>query len=160
MKPYSSGTPYLLTMAAAFVLQFLPLPYGLSLLRALWVPLAVAAWCVASRGGHGLVAAFICGLLLDAAYGTALGQNALSLVLVAYASHHLRNVVNVLPPLQSMLALSPVWLGHTLLQVWLDHIHNQATDPWLRWLPLLTTTLLWPLAVALVRELDSRARTH
>lgn len=156
----NAGVSYLLTLVAAFVLQFLPLPYLLGALRVLWVPLTIAAWCVAGRSRSGVFGAFVCGLLLDAAYGTALGQNALALTLVAYAALHLRNAVSVLAPLQSALALTPVWVGYTLLQVWMDGLHEQAVDPWLRGVPLVTTTLIWPLAVALVRELDSRARAH
>lgn len=160
MRSRSLRLSYVLTMAAAFVLQFLPLPYVLSALRPLWVPLTVAAWCVAGHSSRGMLAAFLSGLLLDAAYGTALGQNALSLTLVAYASLHLRNVVSVLPPTQSALALTPVWLGYTLLQVWMDNLHDHSADAWLRGVPLLTTALLWPLASALVREINSRARMH
>ena len=156
----SLALPFLLTMTIAFVLQFLPLPYWLGTLRPLWVPLVLTAWLMIERTPAGLLVAWITGLLLDAAYGVALGQHALVLTLVAYVALQLRSALSVLPAMQAALALTPMWLGYVLLLVWMDSAQSHTADVWQRWVPLLTTALIWPFVAALIRDIVIRYRPH
>jgi rod shape-determining protein MreD len=63
------------------------------------------------------------------------------------------------PLWQSTVALIPAWLLYALLMFWIDGVSQHRADPWLRWMPVLSTTLFWPLAYALLDSVARRRRS-
>lgn len=149
---------FLLALALALVLQFIPMPDALAALRPMWVPLLLAFWALARPEPRGLLGAWFIGLLLDAAYGSALGQHALGLTLLVYAVLQLRTLLVVFHIWQAALALTPAWLGYSFLMFWIDGATEHSADGWQRWMPVLTTTLAWPLLAPLLRAFHRNAR--
>ncbi|WP_034578165.1 rod shape-determining protein MreD [Carnimonas nigrificans] len=68
-----------LTLIAALVLQLMPMPDSLLLLRPPWIAMTLIFWCLAQPLRVGVFHGFIIGLPLDLLNGTPLGQNALLL---------------------------------------------------------------------------------
>jgi rod shape-determining protein MreD len=149
-------TAYTLSLLAALLLQLVELPEIVSAARPLWLPLMIAYWALTESRVHVLLGAFIVGLLADVTFGTALGQHELGLVLVAYFVTRMRPIFVLFPLWQATLALIPVWLTFSFLMFWIDGITNHRADLWLRWLPVLSTTLFWPLLFALMEIVRGR----
>jgi rod shape-determining protein MreD len=149
-------TAYTLSLLAALLLQLVELPEIISAARPLWLPLMIAYWALTESRVHVLLGAFLVGLLADVTFGTALGQHELGLVLVAYFVTRMRPIFVLFPLWQATLALIPVWLTFSFLMFWIDGITNHRADLWLRWLPVLSTTMFWPLLFALMEIVRGR----
>lgn len=147
---------YGLSLIAALLLQLVVLPDLLGAARPLWLPLIIAYWALVEPRMPILISAFILGLLSDVLFSTALGQHALGLVLMAYVVSRMRPIFILFPLWQATFALAPAWLLYTYLMFWIDATTHHQADLWLRWLPVLSTTLFWPLVFALMERLRDR----
>lgn len=141
---------FIVSLLAALFLQLVELPELLSGARPMWLPLIVAYWALTESRTHVLFGAFILGMCADISFGTTLGQHELGLVLVAYFVTRLRPIFVLFPLWQATLALIPVWFLYSFLMFWIDGITNHRADVWLRWLPVVSTSLFWPLVFALM----------
>jgi rod shape-determining protein MreD len=149
-------TAFTLSLLAALLLQLVELPEIVNAARPLWLPLMIAYWALTESRVHILLGAFVIGLLADVTFGTALGQHELGLVLVAYFVTRMRPIFVLFPLWQATVALIPVWLTFSFLMFWIDGVTNHRADLWLRWLPVLSTTLFWPLLFALMEIVRGR----
>lgn len=134
-----------LSLLAAVLLQLVELPGAIAAARPLWVPLTLAYWALREPRVSTLLPAFATGLAMDVLFGTVLGQHALGLVVVVYLVERLRGIFVLFPLWQATLALIPAWTVFSFLMFWVDGITGHRADGWLRWLPVLSTTLFWPL---------------
>jgi len=135
----------LLTTLSAFVLQVLPLPLWLAAARPPFAVLAVIFWSlVAPRlGGVGL--GFLVGLALDVYRGVVLGQHALALAFVAYVTIRQHRLIRAKPIFEQTLFVALLLLAFEAITWAINGFTGNATGGWLRWLPVLTGPLLWPL---------------
>jgi len=147
------------SLAAALVLQLVELPDAVAALRPLWLAMTLGYWALSSTSQPILPLAWLTGLCCDVLYDAPLGQHALGLVTVVYAVRKLRGTLIVFPLWQATLLLAPVWALYVFLMFWIDGLSDHPADLAARWLPLLTTTLLWPLAATLLSGLSAR-RSH
>ena len=162
---------FLLSMVVALMLQVIGLPGVLDPFAPLWLPLALAYWALYAGEMPVLFAAWVLGLCCDVLYNAPLGQYALGLLTMTFVVCLMRGTLLAFPLWQKTLALIPVWSVYIFLMFWIDgmiarHPANWITalphhsgDPALRWLPLLSTSLLWPLAAGFLGELRTR-RSH
>lgn len=146
------------SLAVALVLQLLELPYALAVLRPLWVPLVLTYWIMVIPQPSGLLTAFTMGLMLDVLTGCVLGQHALALTVLVFVVIQLRGVLSLYPVWQEAAMLTLVWLAYTLIMFWIDGSTGHRADPWLRWMPILTTGFAWPLVFTLLNGLRHRAQ--
>ena len=145
-----------LSLLGSLLLQLVQLPEIVSGSRPMWLPLVIAYWALTESRVPILFGAFVIGILTDVSFGTALGQHGLGLVLVAYFVTRLRPIFVLFPLWQATLALIPVWLFYAFLMFWIDGITNHHADAWLRWMPVLSTTLFWPLVFAMLEIVRGR----
>jgi rod shape-determining protein MreD len=168
----SSNFPlFVLSLLAALVLQVVGLPGVLDPFQPLWLPLVLGYWALFAGEMPVLFAAWLLGLCCDVLYNAPLGQYALGLVTVAFLVCTLRGTLLSFPLWQSTLALIPVWTVYIFLMFWIDGLIARHPSDWIRalphhsgdavarWLPLLSTSLLWPLAAGLFGEARNR-RSH
>jgi rod shape-determining protein MreD len=141
---------FILTLVAALLLQLVELPELFSGARPMWLPLIIAYWALTESRTHVLLGAFLLGLCADVCFGTSLGQHELGLVLVAYFVTRMRPIFVLFPLWQATLALIPVWCGYSFLMFWIDGITAHRADDWLRWLPVISTSMFWPLIFAVL----------
>lgn len=144
------------TLACALVLQLIELPYALAALRPMFVPLVLVYWVMVVPQPTGLATAWITGLLLDVLLGSVLGQHALGLTVLVFITLQLRGILSLYPIWQEALALTPIFAVYAFLMFWIDGATGHGADPWLRWLPLLTTAACWPFAFGLLNSLQRR----
>jgi rod shape-determining protein MreD len=146
-------TAFLLSLLAALLLQLVVLPAAVEPLRPLWLPLVLGYWAMWVPEMPVLILAWATGLCCDVVYDSPLGQYALGLVTVAFLLRRLRGTLVVFPLWQATLALAPAWAIYAFLMFWIDGLTHHSADPLRRWLPVLSTTLLWPLVVGVLDSL-------
>lgn len=153
----SARTRLVLSSIAAFVLQVLPLPIWLSAVRPPFMVIAVVFWSlIAPRlGGVGL--GFLAGLALDVYRGVVFGQHALALALVAYITIRQHLIVRNKPIFEQALFAGLMLLLAEIATWAIDGWTGNATGGWMRWLPVFTGALLWPLTAAWQAS-ENRAR--
>lgn len=154
------GRPLILlfsfSLLLSFLLQLVALPDLVGAARPLWIPLIIAYWALIEPRVPILLMAFLSGLLVDVLFSTVLGQHSLGLVLLAYLVSRMRPIFILFPLWQSTLALVPAWLLYTYLMFWIDAGTHHQADLWLRWLPVFSTTLFWPLVFVLMELVRTR----
>jgi rod shape-determining protein MreD len=140
----------------ALVLTGLPLPWTLDVLRPDLLLLVVIWFALTRPRTAGLLYAWSAGLVLDAFRGIILGENALAFVMIAYLVHRLHLQVRMFPlRQQSLVVMSLLWLYQFTL-FWIDGVSGHPLTDWIRWLPVLTGALIWPLVTGLMRRLVAR----
>lgn len=149
-------TAYFLSLLAALLLQLVPLPDFLAAARPLWLPLMLSYWALTEPRVSTLLGGFALGIIADVLFGTVMGQHALGLVLVAYLVQKLRTLFYMFPLWQATLGLIPVWLIYAFTMFWVDGSTAHRSDMLLRWLPLISTALFWPLIYIMLELLLRR----
>ncbi len=141
---------FVLSLLLALLLQLIALPDWLAGLRPHWLPMVLSYWALCEARVPSLLGAFAAGLAADVVFGTVLGQHALALVVVTYLISRLRGVFVLFEVWQAMLVLLPVWGLYTFLLFWIDGLTDRQASQNLRWMPIIPTTLLWPMVYGLM----------
>ncbi len=144
---------------AALVLTIWPLPDWAEVFRPVWVPLVTIYWCLWLPERIGVVTAFFAGLLVDALSGTLLGEHALALVLVAWATLWLHLQVRVFPWWQQCVVVLGILALHAFALFWVDGMLGYTLGAGLRWMPVLVSAALWPWITQVMARLQNRYRT-
>lgn len=142
---HHGGIIILLSFALAMLLTIIPLGDSLQNLRPDWVTLTLIFWCLSLPDRVSVGSGFTAGLFLDTLEGTLLGQHALALSLIAYASARLHQRIRVYPPWQQSLTVLLLLLLHQLLTLWIDSTIGRPLAGISFWLPSLISALLWPI---------------
>lgn len=132
-------------LTLALLVELVPLPPALSPLRPMGLPLVLAHTALRNPDLPALLAAFLSGLASDLLLSAPPGEQALALVGFVYLLMRLRPSLIVLPPWQISLVLIPMWALYAFALFWLDGIARHPADPWLRWMPVASTAVCWPL---------------
>jgi rod shape-determining protein MreD len=146
----------LATALAALVLSAVPLPHVLDLLRPDFLLLIVIWFALMLPRAGGLVTAWMAGLALDAFHGIVLGENALAFVVVAFVVHRFHLRMRMYPLSQQALVVLFLLLLYQFLMFWIDGVTGHPLNAWVRWLPVLTGTLLWPVLTVFLGHLLTR----
>lgn len=141
-----------LSLLLACVLQLLELPDAVSALRPMWPALLVGFWAYVLPRSSLLPVAWLIGIGLDVLFGTILGQHALALAVIAFLCLKLSGLLRLLKAWQGGMVMLPIWAGYSFLLFWMDGTTGHDADPWMRWLPILSTALLWVAMAALWRN--------
>jgi len=143
----------LLTFLCACLLAVLPLPQWLLWARPEWVALALVYWVIALPHRVGIATAFALGVGLDMLEGALLGQNAFALVVVATLSLTLYQRLRVYSLWQQS-AVVFVLIGiNQLICQWVQNLQGVGAQSLLFLLPALTSALLWPVVLQVLRSL-------
>ncbi len=145
-------------LLAAIALQLVVLPDAVAAARPLWVPIVFAYWTYASPRHASLLLAWVTGLTLDVLFNTPMGQHAFGLVITVYLVARLRRFMLMVPFWQTALVLIPVWAMYALAMFWADGVRGQQADVWARWLPVASSTLLWPFLFPVLSTLGKPSR--
>ena len=147
------------TVVLALIFSVVPLPGVLDDARPELLLLLVIYWSLSAPHIAGLLFAWFCGLAIDLLKGTTLGQHALAFLLVAFLVHKNRLLIRVFPIWQQTLTvLLLIAIPYEILLWWTDGIIGQPVTTWMRWLPVLTSALLWPMLVAVLDTWNRRSR--
>lgn len=142
---HQGGRLIITSFVLALLLHMIVLPETLQSLRPNWMVLVLIYWCLALPERVGVIAGWLAGLMLDVASGALLGQNALTLAIVAYLVLRLHQRIRLFPVWQQSMSILLLVLLHMMLVLWIKGSIGQSTETWAYWLPALTSMLFWPL---------------
>ena len=137
----------------AFVLAVLPLPQWLMWARPEWVALVLIYWAIALPHRVGILTALILGFMLDSLEGAVLGQNAFSLVVVALLCQTLYQRLRVFSVLQQAGTVFVVIGINQLVCQWVQNLEGVGSPSMLFLLSAVSSALLWPVVLHVLRRL-------
>jgi rod shape-determining protein MreD len=137
----------------AFVLAVLPMPQWLMWVRPEWVALILIYWAIALPHRVGILTALGLGIMLDALEGAVLGQNAFSLVVVALLCQTLYQRLRVFSVLQQAGTVFVVIGINQLVCQWVQNLEGVGSPSLLFLLPAVSSALLWPVVLHVLRRL-------
>lgn len=154
-----SGLLIVFSLALAIVLVMLPLPGWAAPYRPAFYVTTVLFWVLMQPSRFGVGMAWCCGILIDVLYGTLLGQHGLALAIAAYVVIKLRDLLWTFPYWQQSLLMLPIFITYEFILFWIDGIVGYDVSPLRRWLPVVTSAVIWPLwAVWLERIAETAVR--
>jgi len=150
-----------LSFLLALLLSILPVPGWILLVQPPWLTLIVIYWVVAVPHRVSLGIAWLLGLLLDALYGTLLGEHALALCVVAYLAQRLHRQIRMFPLTQQAMSVFLLVIIYQIVLLWIQGIIGQLNDSayWFC-VPALTSMLFWPWIAMLLRYYQRRFRIY
>lgn len=153
----SSGARVAVTVLIALIFLIVDLPAIIEPARPHLLLLFVIYWSLSAPRIVGLMFAWFCGLAIDLLQGPLLGQHAAAFLVVAYLTHKFQLRIRIFPIYHQTLTVFMLLAIYEFILFWIDGIIGQPVTTWLRWLPVVTSALLWP---ALVGVLDTWNRRH
>ncbi len=139
------------TFLAAYLLAVIPLPAWLLWARPEWMALVLVYWAIALPHRVGLFTGLILGVVMDVLEGAVLGQNALSLTVLALLSLTLYQRMRVYN-LWQQAAMVFLLVGiHQLICQWVQNLQGVAAQSLIFLLPAFTSALLWPVMLHVLR---------
>ena len=142
----------------ALIVQVIPLPDWLSLVRPSFIGLVIIYWGIFAPHAGGIFAPWIAGVALDVFKGDVLGQNALAMALIAYITmslhQRLRNQTLVQQSIFVWAMLSLAELIVWGIEGWTDR--TTVSSAW-RWIQPMIGAMLWPFIAMLVGRTHRRA---
>lgn len=154
----SAGLRITGTVLIALIFAILPMPSGVEVARPNLLLLFVIYWALSAPRVAGLLFAWFCGLAIDLLQGPLLGQHAAAFLLIAFLTHKFQLRMRIFPIYHQTLTVFMLLALYEFLLFWIDGIIGQAVTTWMRWLPVFTSTLLWPLLVGVLDTWNRRRR--
>ncbi|WP_346798916.1 rod shape-determining protein MreD [Halomonas sp. Bachu 37] len=144
------------SLLLALCLQVMPLADGWQVWRPDWLGLMLIYWCMRTPEQVGVFHGFVLGILLDLINGTALGQNALTLSLLAFLCALVYPRFRAYSLLQQA-ALVWVLLGIVqLVEQWLRTMIGDFSIHLAFLIPSLISAALWPWLATMFKALEQR----
>jgi rod shape-determining protein MreD len=154
----SSGMRVTMSVFIALIFAILPLPTAIEPAKPHLLLLFVIYWVLSAPRIAGLMFAWFCGLAIDLLKGPLLGQHAAAFLLIAFLTHKFQLRMRIFPIYHQTLTVFMLLALYEFVLFWIDGIIGQAVTTWLRWMPVLTSTLLWPVLVAMLDTWNRRRR--
>jgi len=137
----------------ALLLSILPIPEWLQWGRPEWVAMVLIHWIIILPERVGITVAWVVGLLLDVLEGTALGQNAFALSVMAYVVLLLYQRVRMFTLWQQAGVVFVLVGLNQLIGNWVQTLQGSQSPNLLFLLPAFVSALLWPVVSVSLRAL-------
>ena len=155
MNTTSANSTYIIFISflIAIVLMIFPLPDFLIWWRPSWLLMVVIYWTIALPHRVGIVAAWLLGIIADVALSSVLGIHGLTFALISYLILVMTNRLRLFP-LWKQSAIVGLMVGFDLvLNLWIQNFFETQPKHGAYWLPIITSTLVWPWLFILLRDL-------
>jgi len=149
MADSRNGVVIVITLVIAMLLMLVPLPETGRYFRPEWVVLSLIYWTMALPNRVSIGVGWLIGLLMDVMMGGALGIMAFSYAFAVYLIARFHLQLRQYPMWQQALTILSVVLIVHLISV----VTSKADLNWFVWMPVLTSTLLWPVMFAVLRKI-------
>ncbi|HEY6645193.1 rod shape-determining protein MreD [Povalibacter sp.] len=153
----SSGLRITITTLMALIFAIAPLPELVNQAKPPLLLLLVIYWSLSAPRIAGLMFAWMCGFAIDVVQGPLFGQHAIAYLLIAYLTHKLQLRMRLYPIYHQTFTVFWLLALYEFIVFWIDGIIGPAVTDWMRWTPVVTGALLWPLLVGI---LDSWSRAR
>jgi rod shape-determining protein MreD len=144
----------------ALMLSILPMPEWAGPYRPLWVLVTLIYWTVAVPERVGIAVGWTVGLFSDVLNDTLLGENALALAVVAWLCVRLGHRMRVASLPKQLLTICTLVIAHQLVILGVRMFTGDTPQGAIYWLPVLTSAIIWPWVLSLLRDLRHRFRVH
>ena len=135
----------LVSLIIAFVLTILPLSQQWVAYRPEWIALTLIHWGLVSPSKSSLLLAWFLGLMIDALYGSIIGQHTLGLTIVLFLTLRMRSRLLLDSIFQQLFLLCLVLGTYLLINLWILGITGNSPSGWNYWLTVGTSLIIWPL---------------
>ncbi len=153
IKRHHGSWVIVLTFMVSFILAIMPLPSWVAAWRPDWVALILIYWCIAIPQRVGIATGWLVGIIHDVLNDSLLGQQALSLSLIAYLSVRLHRRVRLFPLWQQAIGVFMLIMLDQLLSAWIRGILGQPLVDSSFIYPALTSAFFWPWLFIILRDL-------
>ena len=153
LAPRRGGVFILASFLVALVLTILPLPEWAVAYRPQWYSLVLIYWVLALPERVGVGIGWMLGIVVDVMTGTLLGQHALALSLIAFATDKLHLRIRLFPLWQQSLTILILLLVEKVLGLWaMGAASQQPLITLSYWAPPLVGMFLWPWVYIILRD--------
>jgi len=139
--------PVIITIVLALMLTVVPVPDRVEPFRPDWVALTLIYWSMMLPRTWSVGSAWIVGLLLDVAQGTILGQHALALCFIVFVTVRFHLLMRVFPMQQLTATVFALLALYQFLLFWVNGVAGIDTQAVDYWAPVITGTVIWPVAM-------------
>jgi rod shape-determining protein MreD len=150
--------PVIVTIILAIMLMVLPLPDPAVPFRPDCVAITLIYWAMMMPRTWSVGSAWLVGLVLDVAQGTILGQHALALCFIVFITVRFHLLMRVFPMQQLTATVFAILALYQFILFWINGIAGIGAPAVTYWGPVITGTLLWPLATGLLSGVRARVQ--
>ena len=154
----SRRLPVLITLMVGLMLTIMPLPDAIEAFRPNWLALLMIFWAMQLPRTWSVGSAWIVGIVLDVSYGTLLGQHALALCLVVFATVRFHLLMRVFPMSQLSATVFALLTLYQFVLYWVNGVAGVTAPAMTYWAPVLTGTLVWPFFYTFLSGVRYRSR--
>ena len=144
-----NGFVIVVTLIIAMVLMLVPLPDTARYFRPELVVMTLIYWAMALPHRVSIGIGWLVGLLMDVMMGGTLGIMAFSYAFAVYLIARFHLQLRQYPLWQQALTI----LSVVLLVQFVSVMTAQPQLGWIIWMPVLTSTLMWPVMYAVLRKI-------
>ncbi len=140
----SRRLPVIITFIVGLMLTVMPLTDSVEPFRPDWLALVVIFWAMHLPRTWSVGSAWIIGIVLDVSYGTLLGQHALALCVIAFATVRFHLLMRVFPLSQLSATIFALLALYQFILFWVNGVAGVSAPAITYWAPVITGTLIWP----------------
>ena len=140
----SRRLPVIITFIVGLMLTVMPLADTVEPFRPDWLALVVIFWAMQLPRTWSVGSAWIIGIVLDVSYGTLLGQHALALCVIAFATVRFHLLMRVFPLSQLSATIFALLALYQFILFWVNGVAGVSAPTITYWAPVITGTLIWP----------------
>jgi rod shape-determining protein MreD len=155
----SRRLPVIITFIVGLMLTVMPLPESAEPFRPDWLALVVIFWAMQLPRTWSVGSAWFIGIVLDVSYGTLLGQHALALCLVAFATVRFHLLMRVFPLSQLSATIFALLALYQFILFWVNGVAGVTASTITYWAPVITGTLVWPFLFMFLSGVRYRSRS-
>jgi len=154
----SRRLPVLITLVVGLMLTIMPLPEAVEAFRPNWLALLLIFWAMQLPRTWSVGTAWVVGIVLDVSYGTLLGQHALALCLVVFATVRIHLLMRVFPLSQLSATVFALLALYQFILYWVNGVAGVSAPAITYWGPVITGTLIWPFFFTFLSGVRYRSR--
>ena len=155
----SRRLPVIITFIVGLMLTVMPLADSVEPFRPDWLALVVIFWAMQLPRTWSVGSAWIIGIVLDVSYGTLLGQHALALCVIAFATVRFHLLMRVFPLSQLAATIFALLALYQFILFWVNGVAGVSAPTITYWAPVITGTLIWPFLYIFLSGVRYRSRS-
>jgi len=155
----SRRLPVIITFIVGLMLTVMPLADSVEAFRPDWLALVVIFWAMQLPRTWSVGSAWIIGIVLDVSYGTLLGQHALALCVIAFATVRFHLLMRVFPLSQLAATIFALLALYQFILFWVNGVAGVSAPTITYWAPVITGTLIWPFLFIFLSGVRYRSRS-
>lgn len=140
------------TLCLSLILMLLPMPEWATWMRPAWVLMVLIYWAMSLPFILSVGTAWLIGLVVDLLNGTLLGEHALAYTIIIYFVGRMHIRLRMFPMIQQSLFVFALILLYQFIIYCTQGFIGELPRSHLYWLSSVSSMLLWPWLVILMRD--------